>query len=233
MRVYFIDIGAWIGDMAIEYAVFAKQRGASFKADCYDPSRSGQLIPYNIAINKLDSSVRFFPVAAGLNDGYNIFNERWGHSDSSHLGFIKDDQMSVTSHIVETKTLSQMLPTLDPKTHIIVKIDVEGIDAAIVMQTLDKLRDVSLIVEFAPWQQQYDDFGGAAYFIEMLRRTHTVFDVHPVTRPVLVRKVQDSFIFEQDVRNRDYGYTDILAIPHRFTGHDEIVQLLNNFSFQQ
>jgi FkbM family methyltransferase len=214
------SIGAWIGDVAIGYGVFAKQRGGDFQADCYDPSRAGQLIPYNITLNKLDGMIRFLPVAADITDGINIFSERWGHSDSSRLAFIDvDSQILTTSHVVETRTLAQMLPASLTGRHVIVKIDIEGLDAAIVMQTLDKLYDVSLIIEFTPRQPQYDDIGGAEYFIETLQRTHVLFDVYPVTQPSWIKKLQDPFEFTLNVRNRDYGYADIRRVALAIAEH--------------
>jgi FkbM family methyltransferase len=224
LSVHMIDIGAWVGDIAIRYAKFAQARGASFFADCYDPSDAGALIPRNIALNGLRDFVAYRPFGVSLKGGPLVFDQLQGNSDSSRLAATDNSSLPASSYLVDTVTLAECLAGVAPHRHVMVKIDVEGIDALLVLQNLKALRYATLIVEFSPQQEQYA--GRPDAFIKQLIATHSLFDLYYLPNPGHVVAVEDVMSFVKNVSRRSYGYTDILAVPHALPIHDDIARRL-------
>jgi FkbM family methyltransferase len=227
--VRLLDIGAWVGDVAIRLAKFAKFRNARFHAECYDPSYAGTIIPFNIELNGVDGFVVYNPTGVSLVGGPQIFCQVRGHSDSARLQSIGNSEQGADNYLIRTVTLSACLPPPDEHTHLIVKIDVEGIDAQLVRQNLDQLADATLIVEFAPDQEQYRK-DSAAEFIRSLQITHTLFDIYYLPRPTMACLVGDPQQFAEKIRRRPYGYTDVLAIPLSLPAHDELKLCLSSLA---
>ena len=219
MPVHFLDIGAWVGDVAIRLGKFARQRGGKFFAECYDPSFAGTLIPFNIELNGVSEQVAFRPVGISLSGGPQIFSQVPGHSDSAKLGS-SGGKGPAETYLIHTRTLAECLPS-DHSSHVVVKIDVEGIDAKLVLQNLDRLHDATLMIEFAPSR---DDSNEA--YIEKVMQNHTLFDLYYLPRPTRAAPVGNAETFVAQIRDRPYGYTDILAVPHSLGAHDEIVEAL-------
>ena len=143
--VHFLDIGAWVGDVAIRLGIFARQRGGKFFAECYDPSFAGTLIPFNTELNGVSEQVAFRPVGISLSGGPQIFSQVPGHSDSAKLGS-SDGKGPAETYLIHTRALAECLPA-GQSSHVIVKIDVEGIDAKLVLQNINLLHDATLLIE--------------------------------------------------------------------------------------
>jgi len=222
--VRLLDIGAWVGDVAIRLGKFAKLRAGKFHAECYDPSFAGTLIPFNIALNGVSEQVAFKPIGISLTGGPQIFSQIPGHSDHSQLASSSEGGPAET-YLIHTCTLADCFPA-DRSSHLMVKIDVEGIDAKLVVQNRDLLRDATLMIEFAP-NRELEEVGAVA-FIEALQRTHTLFDLYYLPRPTRAARIENAASFPSEIRARPYGYTDILAVPHSLVVHDEIVETLSH-----
>lgn len=222
LSVHLLDIGAWVGDVAIRLGKFAKIRGGKFRAECFDPSYAGEFIPFNIELNGVSDYVVFRPVGISLSGGPQVFSQFRGHSDSSRLQSIENSGQLVDYYLVRTKALPECLPQKEQGAHLIIKIDVEGIDAQLVRQNHELLTEDTLIVEFAPGQDQYREFG-TADFIRLLQKTHTLFDIFYLPRPTMARHVDNPDQFVQAVSARQYGYTDVLGIPHSLPAHGDLV----------
>ena len=119
-----------------------------FFAECYDPSFSGTLIPFNIELNGVSEQVAFRPLGISLSGGPQIFSQIPGHSDAAKLGSASGTGPAET-YLIHTRTLDECLAAARDR-HAMVKIDVEGIDAKLVLQNLDQLRNATLMIEFAP-----------------------------------------------------------------------------------
>ncbi len=103
-----------------------------------------------------------------------------------------------------------------------VKIDVEGIDAKLVSQNRDKLRDATLMIEYSPSQDQYLDIDPAA-FLTSLMETHILFDVYYLPRPTRATRITDAGVFKLEVLARPHRYTDVLAVPRTLSASEAIV----------
>ncbi|MDA8231093.1 MAG: FkbM family methyltransferase [Magnetospirillum sp.] len=227
--VHLLDIGAWIGDVAIRLAKYAKLRGAKFHAECFDPSFAGTLIPFNIELNDVRDRVTFKPIGVSDCGGPQIFNQVFGNSDGSQLLSGDGDGRISETYLVRTVTLADCLPEHAPDTHVMVKIDVEGIDAKLVAQARGQLADATLIIEFAPAQEQYRKIA-ADQFLSDLQTSHTLFDIYYCPRPTRAAIVRDPQEFIEDVRHRPFGYTDVLAVPKSLGAHDDIVRQLSRLT---
>lgn len=227
--VHLLDLGAWVGDFALRLGRFAQLRGEGFFSECYDPSNAGALIPFNAELNRLESCVVHRALGLSLSGGPQIFRQLWGNSDASRLESTTGDVPTLLgdSYLVRTVPLQACLPILTPTGHLIVKFDVEGIDAALVLQNLKGLFEASIIIEFAPSQRQYLEID-AIEFLRTLMRTHTIFDLYYLPRPTRATPVGENSLqdFVEDVRHRPYGYTDLLAVPKSDRSHDELVSKL-------
>jgi FkbM family methyltransferase len=229
IAAHFLDVGAWVGDVAIRLGRFARDRGGQFHAECFDPSYAGEFIPFNIELNGVSELVDFHPIGISLAGGPQVFSQFRGHSDSSRLQSIGDDGRIADYFVVRTRTLRECLPDLRTGTHLIVKIDVEGIDAQLVRQNRDALTNATLAVEFAPSQEQYRDLGPAD-FIRSLQTTHTLFDIFYLPRPTMARCVNDADEFVREISARRYGYTDVLAVPLSLVAHDKLITRLSDLA---
>lgn len=236
MFVDFHDVGAWIGDMAIRMARFAYLKRAPFRATCYDPSLAGSLIPLNAELNgvgvpfnaepdRRGELVRYRPVAMNLTSGVAPFLQFHGHSDASRLAAIGPGAHAADAFLVLTTTLAQCLPIPD-HWHQIVKLDVEGLEALLIQQARDRLTDATLIVEFAPGQDQYQPASAPA-FVRDLMTTHTLFDLGYAPRPWMAARVTDADTITGEAMTRPYNYTDLLAVPHSLPLHDSLVAWLD------
>ena len=226
-QVHLLDLGAWVGDFALRLGKFAQQRGAPLSADCYDPSLAGSLIPFNIELNDLGTYVLYKPIGLSVCGGPQIFFQLRGHSDASRLSSTKADLPWLTgdSYPIRTITLAEALPT--STSHLMVKLDVEGLDAQIILQNAICLTNATLIFEFSPGQSQYAEIEPAE-FLGGLLHTHSLFDLYYLPRPTRSAPIDAETMaaFIEQVRHRPYGYTDILAVPRTLSEHDAITGLL-------
>lgn len=219
--IHHLDLGAWVGDNAIRFAKHAQQRGAAFLADCFDPSHAGMLIPFNAELNGVADRVRHWPVAISPGGGQQIFAQAKGHSDSGRL-LLADRYVYVGANsensIVQSVRLGYVMPIPMPGSHLLVTIDLEGIDAEVVRQNTPELVDATLVVEFTPGQAQYS--GNPAAFIAALQISHTLFDIYYLPRPIMCMPVGNPKAFVTVIHGRPWGYTDVLAVPRSLPGHD-------------
>lgn len=223
--VHMLDIGAWVGDVAIRWAKLAKQNGYVFSAECYDPSFAGKFIPFNTVLNDVDDCVKLRPLGLSVEGGALLFSQIEGHSDSSRIGNAVQPHHQTQQYFVQTVTLAECLASLPLDRHAIVKIDVEGIDAELVMPNLERLKDFTLIVEFAPHQAQYKNIGASA-FLKTLQQSHSLFDLYYLPSPTRSTQVLDADQFTAEITRRPYGYTDVLAVPHSSIVYSELMEML-------
>lgn len=229
LGVHVVDVGAWVGDNAVQLARFAKLIGGPFRAECYDPSFAGALIPLNIELNGVADMVGYHPLGISLTGGMQHFRQIAGHTDSARLGSIGRYEgigSGEDNYIIRTVTLGECLSPPHHFGHLIVLIDLDGIDADVVRQNRAALADATIVVEFAPDQKQHTE-NGAGEFIRMLQETHTLFDVYYLPRPTRGEIVGDPSNFAEVVRFRPWGYTDVLAVPHSLRVHDELKSTLS------
>lgn len=227
-KVHVLDIGAWVGDVAVRWAKFAADRRAPFTAACYDPSLAGRLIPFNATLNGVGDRVSFHPVAVSNVAGVQLFLQRKGNSDSSAL--VDGPQAtSEDTYPVRTVMLADLIDGAACD-HLIAKIDVEGLEAKLVLPNLGRLANVTMILEFAPRQPQYADIGPVNY-LRVLQATHTLVDLFYLPRPTRADIISDpERFFVEVMTTRPYGYTDVLAVPKSLPVHDEMLSLLRGLS---
>lgn len=222
------DIGAWAGDIAIRLARYAKASKIDFRAQCYDPSTAGSLIPFNARLNNVADLVDFVPAGISLDGGPLLFNQVRGHSDSSGLSMVDSFGRDVDSYIINTYTLVEILERNKRSSHQIIKIDVEGIDALIVANNLAILQESTLVIEFNPRQEQYKIID-PRNFLALMNRTHTIYDLFYAPNPTMVDKIDDIDQFMVDILQRKWGYTDLLMVPRVCKFHDRFVQRYKDY----
>ena len=225
ITAHVLDVGSWVGDIAVRWAKHAALKGYPISADCYDPSLAGTLIQANSVLNGVSDCVSYKPFGISVSGGNHVFSQFKGHSDSSRLADIGQVDFVTDNYVIETLTLKSCILLCPPNKHLIIKIDVEGIDGKIVFPNMEILRDSTLIIEFAPHQAQYKDIS-ASGLIKKIQQSHDIYDLYYLPRPTRATLVGDADEFTAKITQRPYGYTDILAIPNTLPAKADLTAMI-------
>ncbi len=223
--VNFFDIGCFVGDVGLQIAYFAKTHNLPIHVDLFDPTLSGQLVPYNITLNLLEDYTTFHNYAVSDYDGFALFNERPSHSDSSSLFQSSGGNATSIVPIVSLKSI------LDQDTStFFLKLDTENQEARIIKHVYDKIRSSSNIICFE--YHALDD--AVTHLIADLVTSHYIFDIgylpNPFTCCYMPERVEDLLKLRSDVAQRPFRYTDILAISRNIPNVDGLLNRLNSLN---
>ncbi len=120
----FLDVGAFVGDVGIRFGNYFRTIGSDTRVYCFDPSLSGELIPYNIHLNGLSDIVTHVPCAVSDMPGYLTFFQRQGHSDSAATSLGGTD----ANTIVESILLSEFIRD-NRIENAFIKLDTENLES--------------------------------------------------------------------------------------------------------
>ncbi len=218
----FLDIGSFVGDVGLRYGNYFRTVGVNRHVHCFDPTLAGQLVPYNIEINGLGQYVTHHPRAVSGVNGYVMFFERKGHSDSSSA---VDSADVVANSIVPSIRLSDFIRQHNIR-NAFVKLDTENQEPAILADLGAFLYESVNAVVFECHSGQDDVFLTMAG----LSRTHYLFDVGYVPKPFIFRLIAEGAgsleEFRTAVAGRPYCYTDVLALSKTTPGVADLVRRL-------
>jgi FkbM family methyltransferase len=217
-------VGSFIGDVGLRYANFFRTIGYDGQVYCFDPTLSGDLIPYNIRLNGLEKHVHYCPLAISNVNGYLTFFQREGHSDSSASA---SNASTHVNAIVESVRLSDFIRKHGIKDAFI-KLDTENLERVIIADIRDHLNSTSSAFGFEFHVHQRDMWP----LIPDLLRTHVLFDIGYLPNPFCFSEISadgvEAFLFE--CANRPYQYTDILAISRATPALNDLLKHLRSFT---
>lgn len=219
----FFDVGCFVGDVGLQIANFAKTLDLPIEVELFDPTLSGQLVPYNIELNSLESYCSYHSFAVSDYDGFALFNERPSHSDSSSL--FQSSGGNATS-IVPIVSLRSILNKSNGA--FFLKLDTENQEARIIRHVFDNIRESYNIICFE--YHAFDD--NVTRLIADLVSTHYIFDIGYMPNPFrcqyMPEHVEDLLKLRSDVAQRPFRYTDILAISRKIPNVVGLLEQLNS-----
>lgn len=217
-NVSFLDVGAFVGDVSLRYALFSKDLNKKIDFHCFDPTISGDLIPFNAQINGLDEYIKYHPVAIGEIDGFVTFLQRNGFSDSSRFSAINE----IANTIVPSLKLSTFIKNNNIK-NAIYKLDTENLESVILNDIKNHINESfnALLIEYHISQEN------VRKAVVELRDTHYLWDVGYVPRPFCCNRIENFDEFNKIVKKRKYGYTDVMAISKNSPNINKIIQILD------
>lgn len=251
-----LDIGSHVGDFAIKCGQFFRESGRKTNVISFDPSPAGFLVPYNIEINGLSEYNHHETLAVTERDGYYIFQFREGYSDSAKLTFSKSGSFleklrfysgsTLAFKFVILKKLTGQLIRKTPKTFdlivkgvnienylishqndqsLFVKIDVEGYDEVLVREfiRMKKNKLISMISEL------HVD-AGSIDFLKEISAYFYIFDLFYCPNPTrfkLIPPEQFEEFVNHDLKNREYGYTDLFLLDKQTPNVNDLIAKLN------
>ncbi|MBV9122809.1 MAG: FkbM family methyltransferase [Planctomycetes bacterium] len=219
----FLDVGSFVGDVGLRYANFFRTLGVDRHVHCFDPTLSGQLVPYNIEINGLGRYVSYHPVAVSGVNGCMTFFERREHSDASSA---VDSPGGIANSLVGSIRLSDFLRQHQIR-NAFIKLDTENQEPSILADIGSFLHESVNAIAFEC--QGRDE--GVFRIIAELSRTHYCFDVGYVPKPFLCQRISEEpgamEAFQRMVIKRPYGYTDVLVLSRKTPGVMDLVRRLS------
>lgn len=223
--VTILDVGAHVGAFGLKLASFLRTAGLPGRVICFEPGTAGELLPHNITLNGLADYARNEPIAVSDLTGLDVLRVAPGNSDSDSL--VGDNQRGY-DRIVATTRVDDYVNEHVPSGGLIVKLDTEGLEPQLIasMAALRARRTVVTIFEFMPWRYADERFG--LDLLESISGECVLFDLYyapHVTRVDLISPTEFAPFISQ-VRQRPYGYTDVLAIPHQLLAAHELGQRL-------
>ncbi len=220
----FLDVGAFVGDVSVRYANFFRTLGCEKKFYCFDPTLSGDLIPFNVQLNGLENCITHYPLAVSPVDGFITFAQRRGHSDSNRATLEGEEQQN---SIIPSIKLSRFID-LNGIGNAFIKLDTENLESVILQDIAGFLQSTMNVVCFECHAHDLALRGT----IEDLFATHLLYDVGYVPRPFCFSEIdpRDLGNFYERVQNRPYGYTDICAISRRLPALERLQQELTGLT---
>jgi FkbM family methyltransferase len=214
----FLDVGSFVGDVGIRFGNFFRTLGFAGQVHCFDPTISGDLVPYNIRLNGLGDYVQHWPVAVSHVVGFMTFFQRAGHSDSSSAVV---DASSTVNAIVPSLRLSEFIRT-HGITDAFIKLDTENLERLILADVREHLNATASAVGFEFHVDQRDMWP----LLTDLLSTHALFDIGYLPNPFCFTEIVNIEPFLHACAARPYRYTDVLAISRRTPALDVLLQRL-------
>jgi FkbM family methyltransferase len=256
-----LDIGSHVGDFSIRVANFARTFQKELKVIAFDPSPAGALVEYNVRINGLQDYVRYEDLAVSDVNGLIKFQAVKGHSDSPSA-FVKPGGETLGAKlsrflgsrhkaaqlwhllsnlrgnetfefIAKSVTISDYLDAEGIQGHLVVKIDIEGLDECVIAGLLPRAQRalISVITEFTPGS--FPTLAAAARMLEELGKSFVIYDLFYSPNPTRFDRVDPlsgSDFARQVQQTRKYGYTDILLIPKAAPGLERLLKRLDGLA---
>ena len=209
-----LDVGAFNGDFAVRTADIAKKSGVWFKSICFDPTFAGALIEHNITLNQLEDFITFEDIAIATVDGPQMIAQHLGHADSAAI------EIGAPTHqfryvVPGIKLSNYIRKNRLAGTDLIFKIDIEGLDWAIINDVTSNFGHRNAIIfEYAPanWMRQQINM---VAFLDTMAASYNLFDLHYLPYPSRARLVTREQVrdFTIEVSQRQWGYTDVMCVP--------------------
>jgi len=218
-----LDVGAHVGAFGLKLANFLRTAGIPGRVVCFEPGTAGELLPHNVVLNGLADWVQVELFAVSDVTGLDVLHITPGSTDGDSL---TGDGKRSYDRIVNTVRVDEYVTAHVPSGGLIVKLDTEGLEPRLIasMTNLRATRTVVTVFEFMPWR--YADGRYGLDLLGSLDGECLLFDLYYAPRVSRVELIEqaDFAAFISRVRERPYGYTDVLAIPRRLPGTHELLQ---------
>jgi FkbM family methyltransferase len=232
--VVLLDIGANTGLVGLKAARFAEHAGGIIDVILFEPGSSAELAEANIAANGFKGRVEFRADAVADYTGMAIIRTSPGYSDSDRLTL--DDALGESiDRVVPTVELSSVIDEAHkPGTALFVKLDTEGLEPALLASSRKIRAKIPSIIffEYMPWRYDADT---NRKLLRDFAEDHTIFDLGYLPNPWFAREIPASEFpaFETEIREREFGYTDLIAIPSSFPCAEEIIRCLKRITAKE
>jgi FkbM family methyltransferase len=254
-----LDIGAHIGDFSLKVANFARTCQRPLTVIAFDPTPAGALLAYNIQLNGLQDYVRHEDLAVSDVNGLIKFQAAKGYSDSPSAVLARAPQESVGARfarflkskhkrnylydwmanfkgrevyefIAPSVVISDYLDRRGIQGHLVVKIDIEGLDQVVIADLLPRAERnlVSIITEFTPGN--FASLAAAASTLQEWCRSYVIYDIFYSPNPTRFDRVQPeaALRFARQIQeDRRYAYTDLLLVPKAVPALEGLLQRLD------
>jgi FkbM family methyltransferase len=219
----FLDIGCHYGFTAMATARLIQSFGRNNRVIAFDSGIASNLVPFNLALNGMQSRVVFERMAISDRTGPCTVYADIFHSEDNRI-VNRMPAKEALSYPVNATTLDDYF---QHPGHLILKIDTQGAEPEVFdgMKRLLQERLVTIITEYTPHAIQ-----SRVNPNEWLRGLATDFAVYDAGERAVVLgqkhrlpKVQLEG-FAERVNAKPSQYTDLLLIPRRLPGFDVLVQ---------
>jgi len=222
----FIDVGSFVGDVAMRYANFFRTIGHDGKVICFDPTIAGTLTDHNAALNGLDDYIEYHPKAVSDISGPLMFTQKTGHTDSSHSTM---EIKGKPNAIFQSIKLSDFIKA-NKISNLFVKLDAEGMDFRIINDILPLLknRGSSFAFEFII-EKHYSNRD----FVLRLMNDYYLLDVGYLQKPAFFNLIRPEALDDYVtgiMTGRRWGFTDMVAVSKKTPLVEWLLGRLTNLS---
>ena len=219
-----IDIGCPYGITAIINSHLIRRSNHNNRVIFFEPGLTSELIPYNIRINDIQSSITFENVAVSDHNFPVIMWTTSSHTEGNRI-VNRNPQIEDRSFVVNSTTLDDYIHNNKITTNFIMKIDTEGAEHEVYSGFIKTLKEKYCICiwEFSP--QFLSTRIDPLEFLTNISSNCSVFDLgqdhfnNVVVTPVPACEFKK---FIADTLERQHQWTDILVVPLNIPGYDTL-----------
>lgn len=222
------DFGCQYGTSAMQAARLMDAMGLDSPVYAFDCGSASDLVPYNLALNRMERRIHFEPLAIGGSTGFAILSSQVGHSEDCKI-VNRLMQYESTSWIVRRDSLDEYVLRNEIQEHLLLKVDTQGGEIE-VWKGLDRCRRDRLVMgafEFTP--SALETRVSPAAWLADLMQEHHVMDLPKPSAGMSSGRLlgeTDCEDFAREVAQGKAGWTDILVIPRTLPGIDTLLHRL-------
>jgi FkbM family methyltransferase len=230
------DFGCQYGSGAMQTARLLDAIGLNCPIYAFDCGTAAALVPFTLALNRMERRIHFEPLAIGDSTGFAILSSQIEHSEDCKI-VNRLMQYESTSWIVQRDSIDEYVSRNEIQGHLLLKVDTQGAEIE-VWKGLERCRRDRLVMgnfEFTPTALETRISPGD--WLNELMREHRVLDLHPGTGNMLaypsgtgaglrLLAETDCGAFAREVAQRKCGWTDVLLIPRGLPGVDALLRRL-------
>ncbi|MGF1463135.1 MAG: FkbM family methyltransferase [Maricaulaceae bacterium] len=205
-RASFVDVGAYVGAVYVPALKLIAARGEDRAALALEPGPSRSLIEHSLSANRLAGPIS--DAAAGVVSGPVFLWTPAGGGIAARLGV--PQAPTAPRQIVRAALLSEELNRFGITGDLILKVDVEGAEAAVLdgLPNWDRIR--AALLEAWPEALRADHHGQS--FAETLIARFVVYDIGDTLAPRYVRRLATVEAMLAAAHAQPRGNTDLLLI---------------------
>lgn len=237
-----LDIGAHAGLFSLKLANFFRSCSKANKVRCFEPGSIGELTQFNISINGLHDYITLERLAIADFSGPTLFSETRGHTDAAQLV-----AQSGGTKLVSCKSLSSYLSEHSINNNLLIKIDTEGVESAIIsniervideryvtmfLSSLPRFRANKRCISF--WITWTRAFIFLMFFMPLIHRWLSLSRLRP--EESFLKKYRDGGPhpnLDQFRRGTAVHHTDILAVPKKLPAIGDLLGRMKELSVRQ
>jgi FkbM family methyltransferase len=219
----YLDVGCQYGTTAMKVALAIASCGKQARVVAFEPGKAGELAPFNFALNGFGDWLVFEPLAVSNLTAPSILYGETGHTENNRI-VNRQPGSEAYSRVVNATTIDDYLRSRGIDSHVIIKVDTQGAEPEVWagMERTREDRYTTAVLEFTPHAlvTRVDPLE----FLKMIGRDSEIHDLRPSIRRVDPASFGD--FTERVSKSRD-GWTDLLIVPRKLPGFEELARRLN------